>query len=99
MVYGQLVAAHDNTCVTYGDEASCEATLGKGQFLQLDMYSPMPAVVDCSRPCLVAVFNRGHLADLKNTNSFMMLVPDVTQRLNAPIDFYTFTYSNGNEYR
>ena len=85
-----VVAAHDDTQVTFGRDGLTTNVLGRGQNLTVQMSSPMPTTVKCSQPCLVVLVNRprGTQRDL-NSESFMMLVPSVGQTITA-LSFNTF---------
>ncbi len=93
----RVVAAHDLTHVSsYGHEGHMLSTLERGQVQTVEMNSPIPTSVECSEPCLVAVFNRGRQHSLDKTDVFMMLVPSVGQMVDYA-EFNTFLFTNGNE--
>ncbi len=58
-----------------------------------DTHSPMPTRVDCSMPCLVAIYNKGSKTDGVATDFFMMPVPSIAQFVQN-VNFNTFITGN-----
>ena len=76
--YAHIVGAFDNTQVLTTQNVDIQ-TIMRGQKMLLIMNSPEPITVSCSKRCLVVIYNKPNCADAGEIETFMMLVPSVSQ--------------------
>ena len=88
--YAHVVAAYDNTFVTGVFAEPCYGhVLQRGQKRLLLMNSPYPTTVTCSKRCLVVLYNKASGVDNRDTDTFAMYVPSISQTISS-VQFNTF---------
>lgn len=81
----RVVAAYDNTKVQMHLNGQIR-TISQGSYTEFELASDSGMYLNCSKPCVVAQYNKGHVSNDDHAEPMMILIPAINQYQSS----YTF---------